>query len=106
LGIGRARSLHLATPTVHAGQAHGRQRHGNAEPFAEQLDAGIKLAHVLEHALAQRHGGQVVDIALERLLGVGAAVDVVKQEGRQEFLCRRAVVGAGGDDHDRDFSDE
>jgi hypothetical protein len=44
-------------------QAHGRQRHRQRELFAEQLDAGVQLAHVLEHALAQGHIGQVADIA-------------------------------------------
>ena len=100
MGVGRARGLHFAAAAVHARQAHGRQRHGDGQLLAEQLDAGVQPAHVLEHALAQRHGGQVFHIAAQRLLGIGAAVDVVEQERRQALLRRCTVVGGGGDDHD------
>jgi hypothetical protein len=81
-----ARAACTSPAAVHAGQAHGRQRHGNGEFLAEQLDAGVELAHVLEHALAQRHG-QVVDVAAQRLLGIGAAVDVVEQKGGRRFCA-------------------
>ena len=92
--------LHFAAAGVHTRQAHGRQRHRQRQLFTKQLDAGIELAHVLEHALAQCDIGQVADIAAQCFFRVGTAVDVVKQKWGQALLCGCAVVGGGRNNHE------
>ncbi len=58
-----------------------------AQRLAEGLDRHVQLGHVAHHPLAQRDGLQVGDVAAERHLGVGAAVDVLEEHGGQ---ARRA----------------
>ncbi|MCY1361601.1 hypothetical protein D9M69_482710 [compost metagenome] len=101
----RPRCLHLAAARVHAGQADRGEGHRHRQGLAEQLGLQAQLGHVLQHALAQGNAGQVFDVALERVFGIGAAVDVVEQEGRQPTLGSGAVVGRGRDDHGRLIDD-
>ncbi|KAG1252918.1 hypothetical protein G6F65_017705 [Rhizopus arrhizus] len=51
-------------------------------PFGFQAQVG----HVAQDALAQRDVGQVGNVALQRVLGIRAAIDVVEQERRQPAL--------------------
>ena len=45
--------------------------------------------------------GQIIDIAPQRVLGIGTTVDVVEEERRQLALRGGAIVGGGGNDHGR-----
>ncbi len=98
--VGCARGLHLAAAAVHARAAHWATGPQGCSAFRQTVRCWCRVAHVLEHALAQGHGGKVVHIAAQRLLGIGAAVVLVEQEGGRELLRCCAVVGAGRDDHD------
>ena len=94
LAIGRAGGLHLAAARVHAGQAHGRKRHGHGELLAKQINAQLQIAHVaLQNALAQGYFGQILHIAAQCVFGIRAAVDVVEQKGRQAASGCFAVIG-------------
>ena len=99
LGRRRFGRLHLATAGVHAGQTDRCQGYRHGQLLAEQFGGQVQLGHVLQHALAQGNVGQVGNVALERVLGIGAAVDIVEQERRQLAPGGFAVVGRGGNDH-------
>ncbi|MNI11490.1 hypothetical protein D3C73_646370 [compost metagenome] len=103
-GAGGASHLHLAPSRRHAAQADGRQRHRHGHLLAEQLGRQAQARDVAQDALTQRHARQIIDIVAQRLLGEGAAIDIVEQEARQTTARRLAKVGGRGDDHDRSFS--
>ncbi|MEX0631246.1 hypothetical protein M8494_00205 [Serratia ureilytica] len=87
----RAR-LHFAAAGVHAGQPYRSQRHRHRQLLAEQRGLQAEFGHIAQHALAQGNIGQICGIALQRMLRVGPAVDVVKQKRRQ-FAGGGPVVG-------------
>ena len=64
----------------HAGHADRRQAHRHGEGLAEAGDAHVEVGHVLHDPLAQRDGLQVSDIAAQRHLGIGAAVDIFEED--------------------------
>ena len=99
MGGSRTRRLHFATAGVHAGQADRSQGHGHAQGFTEQLGLQAEFGHVLQHALAQGDAGQVRNVVAQGVLGVGAAIGIVEQEGRQLALGGGAVIGRGRNDH-------
>ena len=99
LGRCRLGGLHLATAGEHPGQADRRQADRHRHLLAEQLGGQVQFGHVLQHALAQFDIRQVGDVAAQGVLGVGAAIGVVEQEGRQLALSRSAIVGGGRNDH-------
>lgn len=99
LGSGGLGGLHFTTAGVHAGQADRGQGHWHAQGFIEQAGFQAQFRHVAQHALAQRNVRQVGDVALERVFGIGAAIDVVEQKRRQPALGGGAVVGGGRNDH-------
>ena len=96
---GRAHRLHFAAARIHAGQADRRQRDRQAVILAEIPRAQVQLLGAAQHALAQLDRLQVVDVAAQRLLGAGAAIEVMEQEGRQPAACGFAEVSGGRDDH-------
>jgi hypothetical protein len=81
VGGGGAGGLHFAAAGVHAGEADGGQGHRHAQGFVEQLGLEAELGHVVQHALAQGDAGQVRHVVAQGVLGVGAAVGIVEQEG-------------------------
>lgn len=88
-----ARGLYFAAAGVHAGQPHRPQRHRHRQLLAEQRGMQAEFGHIAQHALAQGNIGQIRGIALQRMLRVGPAVDVVKQKRRQFGLGGGPVVG-------------
>ena len=72
-------------------------RHG--EVAAEQPGGEVDLRDVDEDALAQRDLGEVGDVAPQRDLGIGAAVDIIEQEARQALPRFGAEIGGAGDRH-------
>ena len=92
---GCARSLHLAPARIHAGQAHRRQRDRHAVGVAEPLGGQVQVFRPLQDALAQVDLLQVIDIGAQGLLGAGAAVEVMEQEGRKLALRDGAEIGCG-----------
>ena len=99
LGRCRLGCLDFTTAGEHAGQADRRQAHRHGHLLAEQFGGQVQFGHVLQHALAQFDVRQVGDVAAQRVLGVGAAIGVMEQEGRQLALRGGAIVGRGRNDH-------
>lgn len=95
----RARRLGFTAAGVHAGETDRGERHRHRQGLVEQAGFQAQLGHVLQHPLTQGDGRQVLDVAAQGVLGVGAAVDVVEEERRQLALGGGAVVGGSGNDH-------
>ena len=69
---------------------------GRLCPRPNRRGRKVDLGDVDQHALAQRDLGEVGDVAPERHLGIGAAVDIIEQEARQPPLRRDAEIGGRG----------
>ncbi|RMP87692.1 hypothetical protein ALQ17_05283 [Pseudomonas fluorescens] len=91
--------LHFTAPRIHAGQADRAEDHRHVEFLAEHRGLQAQVVDIAQDALAQADLGQVRTVRTHRVLGVGAAVDVVEQEAWQLALGGCAVVGGGRDDH-------
>ena len=93
--------LHFTASRIHAGQPDGAEDDRHRQFRAEQMGAQAQVVDIAQDALAQADLGQVRTVGAQRVLGVGAAVDVIEQKARQLALGRSAVVGSGRDDHRR-----
>lgn len=80
---GSAYCLHLAAAGIHAGQADRGQRDREVVALAEPFGADVELGGAAQDALAQLDRLQVVNVGAQGLLGAGAAVEIMEQEGRQ-----------------------
>ena len=95
------RRLRFAASAEHAGDADRTQYHRQRLVATEQRRAQVERGHVLQHALAQHRGVQVVDVAAAGDLRKGGPVGIVEQETRQPPPGGGAEVVDGGDDRHR-----
>jgi hypothetical protein len=95
---GRARRQDLAVGPLHAGRAHGCQRHRHGHVLAHQLGAGGAVVHVDGHSLSELDLLEVVFVRPVRALGPGAGVDIVVEHARHALVREHAQVFDVGDD--------
>ena len=81
--------LHFTASRVHAGQADRAEDHRHRQFGAEQLGGKTQVVDIAQDALAQADLGQVRTVGAQRVLGVGAAVDVIEQKRGNLRLARR-----------------
>src|SRR6202007_3183716 len=99
LGRRRARCLRLAAARIHARHADRAEPDRQGDVAAEQACGEIDLRDVDEDALAEPDLRAIGDVAAERDLGIGAAVDIIEQKARQALLRFAAEITYAGDRH-------
>src|SRR5690606_16032134 len=90
----RLRGLDLAAPSEHARDADRSEAERLRPSMPEKLLRSVDARDVAQDALAQLDAREILDVAPQRMLGVGASGEILAEERRES--AHRLLLYVGG----------
>src|SRR5215510_1186498 len=95
--FGRLRRQYFTVTMLHPAQSDRREREWSVDPLSDDRRGEASLRHVDHHALAQLDRLKVGAVRAQRLLVIGAAVDIIEKSFRNFTAGSFAQVFDTGD---------